>query len=258
MPRFSDVWRRVPAPVAAVVIGVATITAVALAGCGGPPSAPRALSGHPAPATSASDSPSGEPSDGSSPSAPAASASPSGSGLRPAGSRFTYVFPVLGKVSYAHDHHDYPATDIIAPCGATAVSPVNGTVLEVNRVDTWDPKVNAGPTRGGLSVSILGEDGVRFYGSHFSSIKSGIDAGAKVTAGQQIAVVGKTGDASACHEHFGLWPVCARTGDWYNRRGLIWPWPYLDSWRAGTGRSPVNEIAAWQNSHGCPTKPLAP
>jgi murein DD-endopeptidase MepM/ murein hydrolase activator NlpD len=165
------------------------------------------------------------------------------------------VFPVIGKASYAHTHHDYPASDIIAACGLTAVSPVDGTVLEVTKVDTWTATANLGATRGGLSVSILGADGARYYLSHFSAIDAGIDAGAKVTAGEPIAKVGRTGDAGACHVHFGLSPVCAKTGDWWTRRGTIYPWPYLDAWRAHKAKSPVADLAAWKAQHGCPTKP---
>ena len=153
-----------------------------------------------------------------------------------------------------HTHHDYPASDIIAACGLTAVSPVDGTVLEVNRVDTWTKKANLGATRGGLSVSILGADGARYYLSHFSAIDAGIDAGARVTAGEPIAKVGRTGDAGACHVHFGLSPVCAKTGDWWTRRGVIYPWPYLDAWRAHKVKSPAPDLAKWQAQHGCPTK----
>jgi murein DD-endopeptidase MepM/ murein hydrolase activator NlpD len=167
-----------------------------------------------------------------------------------------YVFPVAGTASYARSHHDYPAADIMAPCGAKAVSPVDGTVLEVTRVDTYDRKVNAGVTRGGLSISILGQDGARYYGSHYSAITAGIEPSVAVIAGQQIALVGKTGDAGACHVHFGLSPACTRTGDWWIRRGVIWPWPYLDAWRVGAAKSPMAEVTAWQASHGCPTKPL--
>lgn len=167
-----------------------------------------------------------------------------------------YVFPVKGKASYARSHHDYPATDIMASCGAKALSPVDGVVLEVNRIDRFDRKVNAGLTRGGLSVSILGRDGVRYYGSHYSAITTGIEPGVSVTAGQHIAVVGKSGDAGACHVHFGLSPVCAKTGDWWIRRGVIWPWSYLDAWRAGASKSPRDVVAIWQTKHGCPSKPL--
>src|SRR5262249_24542268 len=73
-----------------------------------------------------------------------------------------YVFPVVASnASYAHTHHDYPASDIIAPCGSKNLAVTDGVILEVNRVDTWHPKINAGATRGGLSVSLLGDDGVR-------------------------------------------------------------------------------------------------
>jgi murein DD-endopeptidase MepM/ murein hydrolase activator NlpD len=163
---------------------------------------------------------------------------------------------VRGPASYAYTHHDYPATDIMTSCGTPALSPVNGVVLEVNRVDTWNAKVNAGATRGGLSVSILGDDGVRYYGSHYSAIQASVQPGVRLVAGQVIAAVGKTGDASACHVHFGVSPPCTRTGDWWIRRGVIWPWPYLDSWRKGGSKSPVAEVAAWKSAHGCPTKPL--
>jgi murein DD-endopeptidase MepM/ murein hydrolase activator NlpD len=164
---------------------------------------------------------------------------------------------VRGKASYGRDHHDYPATDIMAACGAVVVSVVNGVVLEVNRVDTYEPTVDAGSTRGGLSVSILGDDGVRYYGSHLSVINPGIRAGGRMTAGQPLGKVGATGHASACHLHFGISPPCAKTGDWWVRRGVIWPWPYLDSWRSGGARSPVDAVAAWRARNGCPTKPAA-
>jgi hypothetical protein len=165
-----------------------------------------------------------------------------------------YVFPVIASnLSYAHEHHDYPATDVIAACGSKNVAVTDGVILEVNRVDTWNPKVDAGATRGGLSVSLLGDDGVRYYGSHYASILPEIEAGVRVHAGQQLGVVGHTGDAGACHLHFGISPVCLRTADWWTRRGVIWPWPYLDSWRTGGNKSPVAEIADWSSKHPCLT-----
>src|SRR5207248_151992 len=79
-------------------------------------------------------------------------------------------FPVRGcSVSYGHYHHDYPATDIFTQKGCAFVSPVDGRVDEVSYVDRWDPSVDAGSTRGGLSVSVVGVDGVRYYGSHLES-----------------------------------------------------------------------------------------
>ncbi|BFU43543.1 hypothetical protein KRMM14A1004_17800 [Krasilnikovia sp. MM14-A1004] len=167
----------------------------------------------------------------------------------------THAFPVVGKSSYAHVHHDYPATDVITACGNKVVAASSGTIAYVVRKDTWNPKVNAGATRGGLSVGIVGDDGVRYYGSHLSAIEPEIRVGVHVTTGQTLGRTGDTGDASACHLHFGISPPCAGGSDWWTQRGTIWPWPYLDSWRKGGNKSPVAEIKAWKAKNGCPTKP---
>jgi murein DD-endopeptidase MepM/ murein hydrolase activator NlpD len=163
---------------------------------------------------------------------------------------------VAGKASYGQTHHGYPATDIFAACGTPYVAPVDGVVLELSRADTWDPKINAGPTRGGLNISILGDDGIRYYAAHFASIEPGVAPQTRVTAGQKLAVVGRTGDTTACHVHFGISPLCQRLGDWWIRRGVIWPWPYLDAWHSGQMRPPAPEITAWQAANGCPATPL--
>lgn len=185
-----------------------------------------------------------------------AAPSPTASPLPSGADGVKRVFPVVGKVSYGHSHHDYPATDIITACGNKVVAAISGTVLATVREDTWTAKANLGATRGGLSVSILGDDGVRYYGSHMRKILDNIQPGVRVTAGEQLGEIGDTGDASACHLHFGISPPCQQTGDWWIARGVIWPWSYLDSWKAGGNKSPVAEIAAWQKANGCPTKPL--
>ncbi len=131
----------------------------------------------------------------------------------------------------------------------------DGVVLEVSRVDKYNKAVDDGALRGGLSVSLLGDDGVRYYGAHMSAVSAGIEAGARVRAGQQIGSIGKTGNANnICHLHFGISPPCARTGDWWNRRGVIWPYTFLDAWRAGKSTSPVEAVQAWKADHGCPAK----
>ena len=129
--------------------------------------------------------------------------------------RFTYRFPVIGHHSYGRvgSHSGYPAADIIAKCGLPVVSPVDGTVLEADDSNLWAQGFRGGPYRGGIFVSILGVDGVRYYGSHLSKITDGIEAGVQVVAGQRIGDVGRTGRAGACHLHFGISPVCAGTGD---------------------------------------------
>ncbi len=66
-----------------------------------------------------------------------------------------YVFPVADcVVDYAHAHHDYAATDILAKKGCKFVAPINGVVDEVNRIDSWSGKTNLGIDRGELYVSI--------------------------------------------------------------------------------------------------------
>jgi murein DD-endopeptidase MepM/ murein hydrolase activator NlpD len=167
--------------------------------------------------------------------------------------RVARAFPVAPGVvaGYARDHHDYPATDIIAACGSQAVAPVTGVVLQVRTDDRYDRRTDNPALRGGRSISILGDDGVRYYGSHYQSIGADIVPGLRVTAGQAIAVVGRSGDAvvsGVCHIHFGLSPNCPQT-EWSVRRGVIWPWPYLDVWRAGRNRSPAPEIANWLAAH---------
>ncbi len=163
-----------------------------------------------------------------------------------------YVVPVEPGVhiSYAHAHHDYPASDIFATtgCGTTLVSPVNGRILEVRRTDGWDRRTNNPATRGGLSVAILGDDGVRYYLAHLQAIDDGIEADADVTAGQPLGELGRTGDAGACHVHFGISPPCPGL-EWSVRRGVVWPWPYLDAWRSGEQLSPGLEVYGWSLDH---------
>lgn len=178
------------------------------------------------------------------------------SGPGRSGAAARYVFPVDGRNSYARQHHDYPASDIISPCGTVVRAVTDGVVLEVSREDSFDRSTSGGGDRGGLSVSMAGDDGVRYYGSHFSTIDPAVQPGVRVAAGSRLGLVGKTGNANnTCHLHLGISPLCARTADWWIRRGVIWPWSYLDAWKAGQQTSPLAEITAWQAKNGCPAQP---
>jgi len=183
--------------------------------------------------------------------APATSAPPA-QGSAGSGST-AYVYPLTPKSQgdYGHSHHDYPASDMFATCGTPFVSPVSGQVQDVVRKDTWSSKTDDPAVRGGLSVSVVGDDGVRYYGSHLQSVESGIEPGVRVTPGQPLGKVGETGNAkgTGCHLHFGISPP-TRAGDWEVRRGTIYPWPYLDSWRDGGQKSPVDEVRAYAQKHG--------
>lgn len=163
-----------------------------------------------------------------------------------------YAFPIKScSTSYGHSHHDYPATDIFASRNCRFVAPTSGVVDEVSYRDQWDSKTNDGATRGGRSVSIVGTDGVRYYGSHLEAVASGIRPGVHVRVGQLLGYVGNSGSARgiATHLHFGLsWPT--RPGVWWVRRGMVYPWRYLDSWRAGGDRSPASAVAAEHREQG--------
>jgi murein DD-endopeptidase MepM/ murein hydrolase activator NlpD len=170
----------------------------------------------------------------------------------PAQAAPTYIFPVADcTVNYARAHHDYAATDILAKAGCKFVAPIEGVVDEVNRVDRWRKPPNNGIDRGGLSVSIIGSDGVRYYGSHLKWIPTNIQPGLTVKAGQVLGSIGSTGSArgTAPHLHFGIsWPTPADI--WWVRRGEVLPWKYLDAWKSGKNLSPVKEVAARKAKRG--------
>ena len=155
-----------------------------------------------------------------------------------------YAYPIEGcNSTYSRAHHDYPATDILARKGCRFVAPTSGVIDEVNAVDKYSWKNNNGAIRGGLSISMIGDDGVRYYGSHFSKIYPKIVPGYRIEVGELMALVGTSGDAAGTepHVHFGIsWPTEA--GIWWVRRGEIYPWKYLDAWKSGKDLNPAKEV----------------
>ncbi|MEO0010432.1 MAG: hypothetical protein RIQ39_21 [Actinomycetota bacterium] len=172
--------------------------------------------------------------------------------ISPAQAAPTYLFPIAGcEANYARAHHDYAATDILTKAGCKFVAPIDGVVDEVNRVDLWKSPPNLGIDRGGLYVSIIGVDGVRYYGSHLRTIPASIQPGVVVKAGRLLGTVGSTGSArgTAPHLHFGIsWPTPPDI--WWVRRGEVLPWKYLDAWKQGKNLSPVKEVAARKAKRG--------
>jgi murein DD-endopeptidase MepM/ murein hydrolase activator NlpD len=170
-------------------------------------------------------------------SAPAVGATKSTAGANP-----TYVFPVqpASSTNYGPYHHDYPAVDIFCPIGSLFVAPTGGVVDYVSTKDIWDPAVDDPATRGGLSVAIIGDDGVRYYGSHLSFVQPGIVPGVHVDAGQTLGKTGHTGDARYVdpHLHFGI-SHPTTPDDWKTRRGEFSPYKYLRAWQVGTQLRPV-------------------
>ena len=165
----------------------------------------------------------------------------------PAAAAPIYAFPVAGcTVTYSKYHHDYPAADIFGKKGCAFVAPTAGVVDEVNAVDRWSGKTNLGPDRGGLSISIVGDDGVRYYGSHLSKIEAKIIPGYRVATGEKLGEIGSTGSAKGtkAHLHFGIsYPT--EKGIWWIRRGVgleskgkTPPFKYLQAWQVGKDLKP--------------------
>lgn len=220
--------------------GLTAMLTVLLAGCSSSPPQVGAGSGSPSPTVSDTPGPSAAPSPSPSPSA----------------TSWKYTFPVDGNpVSYHRTHSGYAATDIFASCGSAVRAVTDGIVLEVSRVDRFDPANPDPALKGGLFVSIKGDDGVRYYGAHLVEVAAGIEKGVRVRNGQSVGAVGHTGNASnICHLHFGISPPCAGAADWWIRRGVVWPWPYLDAWRAKAPKSAATEVYQWHREHGCPER----
>ncbi|GGQ44179.1 M23 family metallopeptidase [Couchioplanes azureus] len=244
-------------------LSVLTFAALSLAACGAPADGPSATatpqflepSTAPAsvPAPASAPPPSATPSAAASTSPAAATSKPPAAAKGKAPVNVKYVFPVqASNVDYHPTHSGYPATDLFADCGEPFVATTSGVVLEISLKDAYVKGRPDGPLNGGLFVSILGDDGVRYYGSHLSKVQSGIEPGVRVRAGQQLGKVGRTGNANnVCHLHYGISPPCAEVGDWDVRRGVVWPAPYLTSWRKGGGKSPVAEVESWRKTHRC-------
>ena len=163
-----------------------------------------------------------------------------------------YTFPIAGcTVKYGKYHHDYPATDIDAKKGCAFVAPIAGVIDEVNIVDKWSGKTNLGADRGGLSISLIGDDGNRYYGSHLSKIEVNIVPGYKVATGEKLGEIGSSGSAKGTkpHLHFGIsYPT--DKGVWWIRRGVglekgkTSPWKYLQAWQVGKDLKPKVVIPA--------------
>jgi murein DD-endopeptidase MepM/ murein hydrolase activator NlpD len=148
-----------------------------------------------------------------------------------------YVFPFADHtVTWDDWHAGYPAADVHG-CDVDILAPTTGVVTSVREVDTWDPEADEIGTRGGLTVTIVGRDTVRYYFAHLGIVL--VEPGQRVLAGEVIGVSGATGNArrSVCHTHFGISRPCVHH-ETELLRGEIRPWSFLDAWRRGEQASP--------------------
>jgi hypothetical protein len=151
-----------------------------------------------------------------------------------------YVFPFSKvAVSYPKDHVGYPAVDVEG-CYARILAPTAGVITNLRRLDKWTPEKDSPGTRGGLTITLVGDDRVRYYFSHLGRIK--VVKNQRVSAGDWIGVMGSSGNArvTRCHTHLGMSRICPRA-EVYLLQGEIWPQKYLDAWRSGIQLSPTEE-----------------
>jgi murein DD-endopeptidase MepM/ murein hydrolase activator NlpD len=121
-----------------------------------------------------------------------------------------WVFPVgggPGVVSASHTHHDYPAVDIAAPAGSPVYAINDATVLRA--WTTPDPRC-------GIGLTFQTRDGQTWTYCHLAVLDSSVVPGASLTAGQQVGLVGSTGEATGPHLHLQLQPASG--------------WPQQETW----------------------------
>ena len=127
-----------------------------------------------------------------------------------------YVFPIVGNVSYGPHHHDYPATDIFAAIGVPVVAATRSVVLRTSPTEVG---------KGGITATLRGEDGWRYYYAHLDRLAPSVRPGVVVEAGTLLGWSGNTGNARTTppHLHFGI-SLYGQTA------GEISPYPYLQTW----------------------------
>src|SRR4051794_21383617 len=138
---------------------------------------------------------------------------------------YWHFFPVRGKHNYgsaadrygaARSGHTHQGQDVMANCGLKLVAAQGGTVV-----------YSGYQSAAGNYIVVHGVDGTDNAYMHLAQ-PSAFSEGDKVFTGQQLGVVGETGDATACHLHFEIWTAPG----WYNGGHPIDPLPALQAWDA--------------------------
>jgi hypothetical protein len=136
---------------------------------------------------------------------------------------YSHIFPVRGAHNYggasarfgaSRSGHTHQGQDVMASCGTKLVAAQGGTVI-----------YSGSQSAAGNYIVIHGVDGTDNAYMHLAQ-PSAFGEGDGVFTGQQIGVVGDTGDATACHLHFEIWTAPG----WYTGGHVIDPLPALQSW----------------------------
>jgi murein DD-endopeptidase MepM/ murein hydrolase activator NlpD len=156
-----------------------------------------------------------------------AGGSPPVPGLQPMRPRYSFPIRPATAASFSRGGHPYPAVDIFAPSGSAFMATTAGVIEDVQRDETAGPPWTD-ERKGGRWVSILGDDGFRYYGSHLLRVEDGLQIGQRVSAGDRLGQVGSSGNARGKppHLHFGVSRV-NEPYSWRSRRGTIDPVAFL-------------------------------
>jgi len=141
-----------------------------------------------------------------------------------------YRFPVqpADEAAFSKGGHSYPGIDIFCRRGSAFVAPVSGVIEDMQRNDEWDGKTKDPEKKGGKWVSLLGDDGFRYYGSHLERVSDKLCVGHRMKAGDVLGYIGNSGNAKGTqvHLHFGISRASAPY-NWKTRRGEIEPYYFL-------------------------------
>jgi murein DD-endopeptidase MepM/ murein hydrolase activator NlpD len=158
-----------------------------------------------------------------------------------------YVFPVGGGpsiVSVSHHHHDYPAADIAAPEGSPVYALSDSVVLR-----SWDQP----DPRCGIGLTLRAGDGQEWTYCHLSYLDPQVTAGAVLTAGQSVGLVGHTGDATGPHLHLQLDPATQypQLESWFERfAGIAFRWQDAATPELGAGATASTPVFAQVSGGG--------
>jgi murein DD-endopeptidase MepM/ murein hydrolase activator NlpD len=134
------------------------------------------------------------------------------------------AFPIAGAHTYGEGFgaqrsgHVHQGQDVMAACGTPLVAVHGGTV-----------KFAGTQSLAGNYVVLSADDQSADYVYMHLRDPALVKKGDPVTTGQTIGFVGRTGDATACHLHFELWPAPG----WYTGGQPVDPLPTLKAWDAG-------------------------
>jgi murein DD-endopeptidase MepM/ murein hydrolase activator NlpD len=162
-----------------------------------------------------------------------------------------YAFPVgggPGVVSASHTDHDGPAVDIAAPLGSPVYALSNGVVVRAWSYD--DPTC-------GIGLTMKADDGQVWTYCHMAVVDSSVVAGATLAAGEQVGLVGATGDATGPHLHLQLQPASSWPQDeaWFQAfAGSAFSWSDGGSTASA---APVRAPAVFDSAETVATAPAA-